>query len=443
MKADRLAPAGLLRFTGWHMLTTSLLLLGYMGYYICRSNWAVVTPLLLKEYALMGLTMAHIQWISSFGLGMYMLGKVVNGILGDFIGGKLMFVLGMVLSVVATLYMGLALGFGTLFIGWGANRLAQSMGWAALVKSVARWFNYWHYGQIMGILSLSYLFGDSLARIFLGYLIEDGFGWRGIFYFSAAVLSTVALITWWMLPGSPEQKKLPPARINPQNLFGEAGDKPQAYGMLRLIKPFFSHHAFWLVALMSFGLTGARELINQWSVLYLEEISGMAAGMAARYSAIFSFVGGISALIFGFGTDRWARGKRGALILGSMVLLLLISLAFYAAGQRSSLWASLVGLGVVGFLLIGPYTFLAGAIALDLGAKKASATAVGLIDGAGYLGALSSGIVAAYLLRQYTWNALFLLIALLCSLTALAAFLYWRSYERASKPAAAGGATGE
>ena len=48
------------------------------------------------------------------------------------------------------------------------------------------------------------------------------------------------------------------------------------------------------------------------------------------------------------------------------------------------------------FLLIGPYSYLAGAISLDFGGKRGGATACGIIDGVGYLfgGVLAGNVVA-------------------------------------------------
>jgi len=43
----------------------------------------------------------------------------------------------------------------------------------------------------------------------------------------------------------------------------------------------------------------------------------------------------------------------------------------------------------IGFLVIGPYSFFAGAMSLDFGGRQGSATASGLIDGIGYLGVYS------------------------------------------------------
>ena len=80
-----------------------------------------------------------------------------------------------------------------------------------------------------------------------------------------------------------------------------------------------------------------------------------------------------------------------SLLLSSFALFALGSLR---AGGGHALPTVLVGL--VGFLVIGPYAYLAGAIALDFGGQHGSATSSGIIDGVGYLG----GILALRVVRS-------------------------------------------
>src|SRR5262249_22843280 len=81
-----------------------------------------------------------------------------------------------------------------------------------------------------------------------------------------------------------------------------------------------------------------------------------------------------------------------------------------------------VALGAVaGFVTIGPYSFLAGAISLDLGGKRGSAMAAGLIDGTGYLGGVLAGGGIARLSTQFGWSKTFIALAIVAAATALAA----------------------
>ena len=74
--------------------------------------------------------------------------------------------------------------------------------------------------------------------------------------------------------------------------------------------------------------------------------------------------------------------------------LLLSSFALFALGSLRAGGGHIlptVLVGLVGFLVIGPYAYLAGAIALDFGGKHGGATSSGIIDGVGYLGGILAG----------------------------------------------------
>jgi sugar phosphate permease len=173
-------------FKYWQTSTLVGLFIGYSGYYICRSNLAVATPLIISEFSGQGINKEVIGQIASLGVVFYALGKVVNGVLGDFIGGKKVFLIGMIGSVIATIAFGLGAGLTIFFAAWAMNRLVQSMGWGGLVKTTANWVAYQSYGRIMAFLSLSFLFGDIVAKLLLGQLIKMDIGWRELFFVSAA-----------------------------------------------------------------------------------------------------------------------------------------------------------------------------------------------------------------------------------------------------------------
>lgn len=83
----------------------------------------------------------------------------------------------------------------------------------------------------------------------------------------------------------------------------------------------------------------------------------------------------------------------------------------------------------VGFLMTGPYAFLAGAMAVDMGGKAASSSAAGLADAVGYLGGALSGVGLGAIASRMGWSAAFWLLCGLCAVAAAAAFAYRRRYE--------------
>ncbi|HQK92171.1 MAG TPA: glycerol-3-phosphate transporter, partial [Armatimonadota bacterium] len=51
----------------WRGITLGALLVGYGGYYLCRSDLSLATPLLLQEFGGEGFTKTHIGAIVSVG----------------------------------------------------------------------------------------------------------------------------------------------------------------------------------------------------------------------------------------------------------------------------------------------------------------------------------------------------------------------------------------
>jgi sugar phosphate permease len=104
----------------------------------------------------------------------------------------------------------------------------------------------------------------------------------------------------------------------------------------------------------------------------------------------------------------------------------LLWLALGAASRGSAV----ILVSAVAFLIIGPYSFLAGAISLDFGGKQGASTASGIIDGTGYLGAVMAGDTMARVSVTFGWSGFFLVLAGVAFLTSAAAAVYWTRLER-------------
>ncbi|MGI4884107.1 MAG: MFS transporter [Janthinobacterium lividum] len=415
----------------WQWRTAASLFVGYSAYYVCRSNLAVAAPLLIHEFGGRGLNKEVLGQLASVGVLFYAAGKVVNGVLGDFLGGKKVFLLGMAGSVAATVAFGLGQGVAVFFAAWAANRLVQSMGWAGLVNTTANWFSYRSYGKIMGLLSLSYLVGDIAAKLLLGQLLAQGLGWRGLFLAAAAVLAAVALGNAFTLKSRPESVGLPAPPANPDGLFAGPAAAPASLGAL--LGPYFRSRSFRLMLALSFGLTALREAFSFWVPTYLVEAAHLSAGAASRYSALYPLCGVASILGAGYLSDGWLQGRRGGLILAASAALVpvLVLMARPASGSA----VPLVLICLVGLLLLGPYSFLAGAMALDAGGRRGAATASGLVDAVGYVGGTGALWLTGALAERQGWGHAFLALALLAAGTAGAALVFYRTQEQAAAPA--------
>jgi OPA family glycerol-3-phosphate transporter-like MFS transporter len=150
---------------------------------------------------------------------------------------------------------------------------------------------------------------------------------------------------------------------------------------------------------------------------------GMDAGRAAQVSSLFPLFGGFSVLLVGFLSDRIGRIGRAALILGGL-LLSIPALLFLAYVKLGDAQAAMLMLGTVALVMLGPYSFLAGAVALDFGGKRGSASACGWIDGIGYLGGVFAGGGIGKIAQDHGWTSAFLTLTGVAVATTLAAILY-------------------
>ena len=404
--------------------TVALLFGGYAACYYCRADLSVATPLLVEELGRHGVShgeaIIRIGSVSSLGVAAYALGKLFLTGLGDYWGGRRNFLIGVGGAAVFTLMFAAGGSMPLFTVAWIGNRLTQSLGWAGLIKVSSKWFNYSSYGSIIGILSISYLVGDALARQQMGVLIGHGYGWRAVFLFAAIVAAVMLLVSFLWLRESRVEAGHPEATPNPLNLFAATESPPASVGALLL--PLLRSSAFLLVCVLSFTCTIIRETFNTWTPVYLRDHLGYSTSHAATLSALFPGVGVVSVLLAGWLSDRHGLNGRSLLLflgLTATAGALLLLMSFRPGATPPVL--PLAGIGLVAFCLLGPYSYLGGAFALDFGGKQASASSSGIIDGIGYLGGVLAGYGIARIAVAFGWNGVFVTLATVSGAAALCA----------------------
>jgi sugar phosphate permease len=215
------------------------------------------------------------------------------------------------------------------------------------------------------------------------------------------------------------------AKPNPLNLF--AGSESRPKNVAQLLLPLFRSRAFLVVCVLSLGCTIIRESFNLWTPAYLRDYLGYSASSAARMSSVFPGVGAVSVLATGWLSDRLGVNGRALIMfvgLAAAAAALLVLTAMRSSSTGSLL--PLFAIGTIAFCLLGPYSYLGGAMALDFGGKQAGAVSSGIIDGVGYLGAVVAGDSIARVSVSFGWQAVFVGLAAVSALAALGAgYLYF------------------
>ena len=433
------------RLSRWQRLTVELLVFGYAGYYLCRSNLSVSLLSIAEELKARGLAPSvsdakdQLGWAVSLGTLGYAIGKFAAGSVVDLLGGRRNYLLGMAGAVACTFLFTLGGTVPFFTATWFLNRLIQSLGWPGMIKITSRWFSFSRYGTVMGFISLSYLFGDALARAFMGRLFAAGLSWRGVFAVAGAILGILWIINFMLIRESPKDLGLPEPATNPDNLFGPLGEDSHPDAAGPLWATLARSPAFWIVCVMSLGVTLLRETFNTWTPTYLVEGVGLNASQAATLSSAFPFFGGVSVLAAGILGDRFGRAARAAIILIGMLFCTLVLGALGSVDLLGRSPEAIILVSLVAFALIGPYSFLAGAIALDFGGKRGAATACGIIDGVGYLfGGVAAGKMISSISVSWGWHGVFKVLSCVALLTSLAAVFFLLDQRRPRMPAATG-----
>lgn len=411
------------------------MLVGYIGYYLCRGNLSAAMPLLSKEY---GYTNTDLGVVLTFSEVAYAVGKFTTGPAADQIGGKKIFLVGMVGAIFFNL---LFPSFSSIFafaVVWSLCRYFLSMGWGGIIKVIGEWYEPERNGTVMGLISINFQFGSVAASMFCAGLIYLGSGWKGLFYWPAAV---VALIAVWSYFASKER----PADVIPGVRFGKNAGKKQALADFdradgervktgKIIRTLLGLPLFRQILVFSFASHLLRSVFLFWTPKLLVDI-GMGAANAVMTSAIFPLLGCLGTIFLGWYTDRHAKdGDRSfmmcLMLAGLAASLFVISgLIPYRLEYQTSI---VVFLGLAGFFLYGPYSMSAGCMSLDIAGSKGAGTCTGMIDGVGYIGGALAAWGAGYMSHHFGWSEVFVALgAIAIFTTGWTYYMSWSHRKRA------------
>jgi sugar phosphate permease len=265
------------------------------------------------------------------------------------------------------------------------------------------------------LLALSYVFGGALASAFAGLVARlTHESLPAILGLPSLVLAVLVLVCGWTLLRS--------RRKNPPSAMVEKAPRFE----FRQVFELFRDKSFLAVLALSFTLTLLRETFNFWTVDFLRTEGGshVSVADAAILSTRFDLCGAAGILLMGWMYGRLGAGARKGLLAGLLTLLAVL-LATLPRFFHLGMWALAGGVGLIGFLVYGPYSLLSGVLAVEVRGREYTATVAGLVDGVGYIAGFLSGICFGKLLMAGGYRLGFEVMAGLTLLSALTCFLLY------------------
>ena len=426
------------RLLYWRTSTFWVMLIGYVGYYICRGNLAAAFPLLTQEF---GYSNTQLGFIASLSEVAYAAGKFINGPLADKIGGRKIFLVGMAGAIFFNIIFAISASLTAFVIVWCFCRYFLSMGWGGLTKTIGNWYPRERNGTVMGLISVNFQFGGVVATLFAGFLVAMGVPWQGVFIYPAMVLTLILLWSYFTSRSSPSDVVLGARPIEGETSkeqIADYGDEEQP-PVSTIMKTLLRLPIYRQLLVFSFLTTLLRSVFLFWTPKFLFDI-GLGASSAILRSAIFPLLGVAGTVFIGWYTDHHARNGDRARMMWMMLSVLvfcMIAIAVLSNESEPNFNLILFFLGASGFFLLGPYSMSSGCLTLDIAGAKGAGSCTGIIDGMGYIGGAIAAFAAGILSDYLGWPQVFLVLSVFAVISTLSAWLMSRGFQKMARESTA------
>jgi OPA family sugar phosphate sensor protein UhpC-like MFS transporter len=327
-------------------------------------------------------------------LGAYAVGKLLNGVIADRVRVSRFLALGLGVSAVMNILMGL----NTLYLAacalWLMNGYSQGVGAATSVRSLTQWFSGTERGRAYGIWSAAHSLGEGATLIATASIVVH-LGWRAGFLAPGIACLAVAIAALFVLRDRPQAYGLPEIHDWKEEAHTDTAPSTLA-AQLEVIR----NPAIWTCALASAFMFVTRYGVKSWGVLYLQEKRGYSLPSATAFIAMNTLSGLFGSVAYGFISDIGFKGRRPpATLLFGVVEVLALLVMFYGPQNGYVLTGALI---VYGFTLSGILAVLGGLLAVDVSSKRAAGMAMGFIGFISYLGAATQEKLSGLFLKAHT-----------------------------------------
>jgi len=363
-------------------------LVPYFFYYLCRYNYPVALPLLKDEFALSTSQIGLIATVLTLG---YSLGQLINGVLVDRKGPRLMMTIGLLGTMAANLAMGGSNLYTLLVVAWLVNGYVQAMGYPSTLKYIVNWFKAGERGKQVGYSDALCSVASILVLPLCGFL-AGRWGWRYVFIVPGILAGLASVVSYAIGKDRPAGTEVPPTNLS---YLKDASRRYRvALGNWRLV-----------LANCSYGLSQfVRYGMMTWIPMYFFQVSGDSIFKAATKGSLFQVGGVVGSLFLGWASDlKLFRNRRSLLVA---VCMTIAAVAGFSLGVvPAGIWTvvTLFACGAMIEAVEVPY-FL---IPNDILGDDMMATSGGCMNAFGKLFASFQGVGLAFIIDRLGFGAAF------------------------------------
>ncbi len=368
----------------------------YAGFYLCRTNFSVLIPVLAAKEGMSRNQLAEIVFALSVS---YALGQFVMGVFSDRIGPRRVVAAGMFVSAIAMIAMGFFPHFMPLVMLQAINGVAQATGWSGLSKLMSRRLEGKHRAVLMAWWSTNYVAGSLLATLLTTFAITAQWftwsAWRNGFWIPAVCLLILGTFFYRAVP----MEAAVADSMHPRQ-------RPTLSDIIRDCESMLQDSKVRLIAAAYFLVKMTRYSLLFWLPLYLTDSLKMPFARAGYISSVFQIVGIAGVLAAGYLSDFVFRSHR--LPVAFLFTCMLACGCFFTSMIEPSVrYLSLFDFAILGACTFGADTLLVGVATQESVVERKVGTAMGFVDGCGSFGQLLAPVLVANVSQLFGWPSVF------------------------------------
>lgn len=375
----------------------------YFSTYICRLNFSIVTPELIKNNVL---TESQIAAISSAFFICYGAGQLVSGILGDRVSPRILVFIGTFTSALSNILMFFfCKSYAALILLWGLNGAVQSLVWSPILRIAGDYFDKNDREKFATDISTTVTLG-TLASYGAGLLTMLFLEWNYVFL-TCGLCTMSAAVFWICVTGKLNlYKNTNQIKNNMPTLNSDLSAK-------RFIKLFAISGC--IILLIPIAIHGTlKDSVTQWMPTFFTDKFNFGTDISILLTMILPIINVSGAYIARAINKKLNNIMNTALVFFIVTILFLTLLRFI--GTDSSLFA-LVCLAVVTTCMHAVNVMFITMVPLSFSKYGCVSTIGGILNSAAYIGCGLLNIAAGNILNNGSseWNTLFLFWLLLCA----------------------------
>ena len=389
-------------FKYWRRRTLYSIMIGYGAFYLVRQNFALSIPFICSE---LNVNKVDIGLLISIGSLLYGFGKLIFGLLGDKYSARYVMSIGLLLSGILNILIGITSVFPIIAILYSLNQVVQAMGAPPCVKLMKHWYSTTEMGRVWATWMMAPHISSAIITLYFPVILLR-YGWKAIFYLPGIVAILLAIFIFNRLTDTPEQlgfNSIKSTNSNTQN-------KDSKLSLIETIKLVIKNKNVLCVSFAAFFVYINRMTFLNWGPTILKEYRNSSNIGVGYQMALFEISGMVGSLIAGYISDKLFNGRRAPVGAMCMFSLAIINIMFRFIPKESAILNSICML-LIGFL-IAATVMLVSVSATDFVDKKVAASANGFTGTLCYVGTAVAGLGNGYLAEHYGWNAVVLLTVL-------------------------------